>query len=99
MRHVMVRYKVKEERLAEHEALIRAVFDELSRTAPPGIRYAALKQPDGLSFVHIAFVDAPTNPLETIAAFKAFTSGIRDRCSEPPVTVELTPIGRYFAAQ
>ena len=74
---------------------IRAVFEELTRTAPPGIRYGAFKQADGLSFAHIAFVEAPANPLEALAAFKAFTAQVRDRCDEPPVTFELTAIGTY----
>ena len=33
MRRVMVRYKVKPDRVAENEALVRAVYDELQRTA------------------------------------------------------------------
>ena len=95
MRHVIVRYKVKPERVAEHEALIRAVFEELTKSAPPGIRYGAYKQPDGLSFVHIAYVEVKPNPLEAIAAFNAFTRDIKDRCDELPLTVELSPIGAY----
>ena len=69
MRRVLVRYKVKKERLEEHVALIRAVFDELAKNAPSGIRYAAFTQPDGVSFVHVAFVDAAKNPLDAVGAF------------------------------
>ena len=36
MRQVMVRYKVKPDRVAENEALVRAVYDELGRVAPAG---------------------------------------------------------------
>jgi hypothetical protein len=57
---------------------VRAVFAELAEAAPDGIRYAAFKQPDGVSFVHIAFVDAKKNPLDAIKAFKAFTARIDD---------------------
>ena len=39
MRQVFVRYKVKRDRVEEHEALIRAVFQELTKSAPEGIRY------------------------------------------------------------
>lgn len=95
MRRVLVRYKVKPERVEEHEALIRAVFDELARTAPPGIRYGAYKQPDGLSFVHFAQVAAEPNPLNALSAFQAFTARVSERCDEPPVTVVLTEIGSY----
>lgn len=95
MRRVMVRYRVKADRVAEHEGYVRAVFEELARTAPAGIRYGAYRQADGVSFVHIAFVAAEKNPLDAVAAFKSFLAGIKDRCDEPPVTVELTELGSY----
>lgn len=95
MRRVMVSYKVKAERVEEHESLIRAVFDELRKSAPPGIRYGAFRQPDGLSFVHVAFVEAEKNPLLALAAFQAFTDRIKERCDSPPVTVDLTEIGAF----
>jgi hypothetical protein len=95
VRTVIVRYKVKPERLAEHESLIRGVFDELARSAPPGIRYGAFKEADGLSFVHFATITAEKNPLDAIAAFKAFTANVRERCESPPVTTELAEVCAY----
>lgn len=94
-RRVMVHYKVKPDRIEEHEALIRGVFTELERTLPAGIRYGAFKRADGVSFVHVAFVAAEKNPLDTISAFKAFAERIKERCDEPPVVVELTEIGAF----
>jgi hypothetical protein len=94
-RKVMVRYKVKQDRVAEHEALIRDVFAELAQTAPPGIRYGAFKRSDGVSFVHFAFVTAEKNPLDAVVAFKAFGERIKERCDEPPEVVELTEIGTF----
>ena len=38
MKRVLVRYKVKPDRVAENEALCRAVYDELKGKAPTGIR-------------------------------------------------------------
>jgi len=95
MRRVMVRYRVKPERVEEHEALVRAVFAELQAKAPAGIRYAAFKQPDGVSFVHVAFVEADPNPLPALAAFRAFTEKIGERCDEPPVNTDLTTVGAF----
>jgi len=95
MRQVLVRYRVRKERVEEHEALVRAVFRELAESAPEGIRYGAFKLPDGVSFVHVAFVAAPKNPLDDLAAFAAFTARIRERCDEPPQAVELTQVGAY----
>jgi hypothetical protein len=94
-RQVLVRYKVKPDRIEEHERLIRDVFAELARTAPAGIRYGAFKQKDGVSFVHVALVTAEKNPLDAIAAFKTFSEGIKERCDEPPQVVDLTPIGVF----
>jgi len=95
MRRVIVRYRVKKDRVEEHEALIRAVFAELSKTAPAGIRYGAFKQPDGVSFAHVAFVEAAKNPLDSIAAFSAFTEKLKERCDEPPSVTDLAEVGAY----
>lgn len=95
MRRVHVRYRVKPDRVAEHETLIRAVFAELAAKPQPGLRYGAYKQPDGVSFVHVAFVEAEGNPLEQVAAFRAFTANIKERCDEPPVTFQLAEIGAF----
>jgi quinol monooxygenase YgiN len=95
MRRVMVQYRVKPDRIAEHESLIRAVFEELVKKAPGGIRYGAFKQADGVSFVHIAFVDAEGHPLDAIDAFKAFTERIKDRCEQVPATSVLSDVGAY----
>lgn len=94
-RKVLVQYRVKPERVAEHEALIAEVFAELDRKTPEGIRYGAFKRTDGVSFVHVALVTADENPLDRVAAFKAFAERIRERCDEPPEVVELTTVGAY----
>ena len=95
MRRVMVRYKVKPDRVAENEGYIAKVFEQLEREKPAGLHYASFKLADGVSFVHIVSMDEGRNPLAEIAAFKAFTAGIKDRCDEPPVAVDLTQVGAY----
>jgi hypothetical protein len=103
MRQVMVRYKVKPDRVAENEQLVRAVYDELATTEPDGLRYATFRLDDGVSFAHIASIDTDDgrSPLADIAAFKRFTDNIRARCDEGPVTAELTEVGsfRFFGQQ
>lgn len=94
-RQVMVRYRVKPDRVFEHETLIREVFVELAKAAPAGIRYGAFKQADGVSFVHLAFITAEKNPLDAIAAFKAFGERIKERCDELPVVTDLAPVGAF----
>jgi hypothetical protein len=97
MRTVMVRYKLKADRVAENEGYVRKVFEQLEREKTPGVRYATFKLDDGVSFVHIATQDVPegTNRLTELSAFKEFTAGIKDRCDEPPVSAKLTEVGSY----
>ena len=78
MKRVVVRYKVKADRLEEHEDLIRKVFAELAIVRPTGLAYHALKLEDGVSFVHFATVSTADgqNPLTTLPAFKAFAANI-----------------------
>jgi hypothetical protein len=94
MPRVMVRYRVRPDRVVENEELVRAVYDELAATRPAGLRYATFKLADGVTFVHLAQHDED-NPLRMIAAFQRFQEGIRERCDEPPVATELDEIGSY----
>jgi hypothetical protein len=96
-RQVMVRYRVKPDRVAENEQLVRAVYDELGRAAPDGFRYATFRLDDGVSFVHVASVETEDghSPLTEVNAFKAFQANINDRCDEPPVVTVLSMIGSF----
>ncbi|MGE0784903.1 MAG: hypothetical protein AB7S26_04380 [Sandaracinaceae bacterium] len=97
MRKVMVRYTVEADRAEENVRFVRAVFEELERESPEGIRYATFKLPDGVSFVHLASVETSdgTNPLTATGAFRAFIAQIKDRCVEAPVSTELDLVGQY----
>ena len=95
MRQVMVRYKVKPDRVGENEEYVRAVYEELKRVAPEGIRYATFRLEDGVSFVHFATFEDGGNPLSEIDAFQRFQENIRDRCDEPPAVTELHEVGSY----
>ena len=72
MRRVMVRYEVKPGRTAENEELVRAVYEELARTAPEGLRYATFRLDDGVGFVHLAETEDGRNPLADVEAFARF---------------------------
>lgn len=95
MRRIMVRYTVKPERVEENEALVQAVYRELGESRPEGFRYATFKLADGVTFVHVASLDGSDNPLAKTAAFAAFQQGIRERCQDPPVSVDLEEVGSY----
>jgi hypothetical protein len=95
MRQVMVRYTVKPDRVEENEALVRAVYDELHRTAPAGLRYATFRVEDGVSFVHLAETEDGRNPLAGVEAFGRFQAGIADRCLHQPVVTQLHEVGSF----
>jgi quinol monooxygenase YgiN len=97
MRQVMVRYKVKPERVEENEELVRAVYDELRQAEPAGLRYATFKLDDGVTFVHLAVTetDREGSPLSKLPAFRAFQRNIEDRTDESPVVSEIDQIGSF----
>jgi len=101
MKH-MVSYKLKADRIEEHERLAAAVFEALLQSRPPGLGYAMLKLEDGVSFIHLVSHAEPdgSNALTALPAFKEFTAGVKERCETPPVRVALAEIGSYgFFAQ
>jgi hypothetical protein len=95
MKFVMVRYQVRPDRAEENETLIRAVFEELDRSRPTGLRYAAFVLEDGVSFVHVASTEDGRNPLLDTEAFGRFQANICDRCEVPPAATPLRAVGSY----
>jgi hypothetical protein len=97
MRQVMVRYKVKPDRAAENEQLVRAVYDGLQRVEPDRFQYATFQLEDHVTFVHIGLIDTDNGepPLNQLEAFQRFSRNIEERCDEPPVVMELRQIGSY----
>jgi hypothetical protein len=93
----MVRYKVKPDRATENEELVRAVYAELERTDPAGLRYVTFRLDDGVSFVHLASIETEDgrSPLSDVKAFKQFQENIGERCDEAPVATELREIGSF----
>jgi hypothetical protein len=86
MSRVMVRYKVKPACVSQNESLVRAVYDELHRTKPVGIRYATFQLDDGVTFVHLASLetDDGRNPLSALSAFQEFQSDLHSPLHRTP---------------
>jgi hypothetical protein len=61
----------------ENRRLIEAVISEVSK-AGPGIQYAAFRLEDGVTFVHVAALNA-ADKLESISAFAAFQENLEER--------------------
>jgi hypothetical protein len=96
VKRTLIRYKTKPETTQENERLIASVFQELQEKSPDGVHYLALKLGDG-TFVHFVIVDSEdgASPLPGLAAFRAFQSGIKERCAELPQASEVTVVGNY----
>ena len=93
----VVRYKTKPDRADENEAFIGEVFAELDAERPDGLRYMTFRLADGVSFVHVASIEAldGENPLAATLAFGAFQREIADRCEEGPLVMDATVVGSY----
>ena len=91
----VVRYTTKPEHAEENERLIRKVFAELAEHEPDGIRYAAFRLDDGVSFVHVAVLEGEQNPLASSEAFSQFQSAIGERCAEGPLAADAAVVGSY----
>jgi hypothetical protein len=91
----VIRYRTKPECADENERLIRGVFAELAEQKPAGLRYATFRLADGISFLHVAVLDAEENPLSSSPAFSEFQSAIGDRLDEGPAQSDATIIGNF----
>jgi hypothetical protein len=94
MKRTLVRYRTKPEQAQENDRLIARVFEELQAKSPPGVRYLVLRLADG-TFLHFAAVEDGASPVTALDAFRAFQSGIQERCAEPPKAGEPTIVGNY----
>lgn len=97
---VVVSYQVKPEAVAEHERLIRGVFEQLHAERPGNIEYKVVRLADGVSFVHLSSADTAdgSNPLPELAAFKEFGRDSADRVATPPQPTAAEIIGSYYPA-
>jgi len=96
MKRTVVRYKTKPDQSQENERLVRQVFQELEAKSPDGVRYLTLQLDDG-TFVHFSAVESTdgAHPITSLEAFRAFQSGIKQRCLEPPQSINATIVGNY----
>ena len=96
MTHTVVRYTVKPGLEEENEALVRAVYRELTKAGPPDFRYATYRLEDERTFVHVAFHDPDGEfPLGKLAAFREFREGLDQRCEKGPLVSRAEKIGGY----
>ena len=96
-RLVFVRYTVKPDRIAENEALTRAVFKELRGTAPKDLMYSVFKK--DADFVHVLVNSRAdsSEELTSLPSFKAYASGVEGRSvgEIEPIRLSLDLIESY----
>jgi hypothetical protein len=96
MKQTLVRYKIKPDQVEDNARLIRRVFEELKAKSLDDARYMVLQLEDG-TFVHFATVESAggPHPITSLEAFRAFQSGIKERCMELPQSGDATIVGNY----
>jgi hypothetical protein len=96
MERTLIRYRTKPEMTDKNAELIAGVFAELKTAQPDGVRYLSLRLDDG-SFIHFVETEASdgSSALPGMVSCKAFQSGIRERCAEPPQIGGVTIVGNY----
>ena len=95
MKRTLIRYKTKPEMADGNAELIAGVFEELKAAKLEGVRYLSLRLDDD-TFVHFVETESDSaSALPGLASFKAFQSGIRERCIEPPQLGGVTIVGNY----
>jgi hypothetical protein len=92
---VVVRYRTRPEAAEENARLVADVYSALAEVGPADFRYTTYRLADGVTFVHVAHLSGPVNPLETLPAFAEFQRDMPQRCAEPPAPSEATVVGTY----
>jgi hypothetical protein len=94
---LMVRYQVREESVADVEALIEEAMAAIEKAQPAGVRYAMGKLPDGVTFVGVLELeDGVDNPLPGIPAARELQQSLPAVVvGEPPVPQPVQVVGSY----
>ena len=91
----VIRYQMRPDSTEENKALIQKVFAELAAKRPEGLRYAAFRLADGVTFVHVGTVSGEGNPLAETEAFQEFGKAFGDRVAVEPDRAGAEIIGAY----
>lgn len=96
MKTTLITYRVKADKVGEHEALIKAVFQQLQTELPTGISYCVLNTGDN-SFAHLVTFERETTHQNFINmdAFQDFQVDIKSRLEASPQVQDSNEIGMY----
>ena len=87
----LIEYRVPDDKVVEQEAAIRAFVAAVKASNDPGYRYASYKRPDGVSFVHHAWMEDEDaqKRFQGLPEFKGFAEGLKARAEEGPTASHL----------
>ncbi|MEV0154482.1 hypothetical protein AB0H57_12180 [Micromonospora sp. NPDC050686] len=94
METILIRYRVRPDRLDEHLSLLGEVHEELVRLRPAGFRYLTLRLDDGRSFVDVAMGSELPGPLAALESFRSYRADLVERCEQRDVAT-FTVLGSY----
>jgi hypothetical protein len=95
METVLIRYRVKRDHLEQNLQLLHAVYEELDKAQPSGLRWVTYQLEDEVSFIDIVGGDGDPSDLAHLPAFQHFRSTLDGRCDEPPTMTEVREIGSF----
>jgi len=96
MNVLMVTSKVREENAADAQAAIDKLIRALEQAQPAGVRYAATRLSDGVTF--LAFLElepGQEHPLRTFPAYTELLETFEAWRAEPAAAEHMTVIGSY----
>lgn len=95
MKTMFVQYQTWPEAADANQVLIEAVLAELAETDPGTVSYSAFRLADNVSFMHVAVIAGPGNPLAELTSFAEFQRDLVSRCVAPPSFTEAATLGLY----
>lgn len=98
MSTTVTRYRVKPERVNEHQRLIEAVFAELEATGVDGFTFKVFRLDDEGTHVHVEITHDDVDDLANLhdtPSYRAFAAGWEDRCEETPARHGATIVGGW----
>lgn len=94
---VMIRYTVRPERVGQSVELLHAVYADLERVRPRGLRYDTFRLDGSGSF--LALIESEGDPVAAphhqLASFQRYRAALNEFCTEPPTVTYLDEVGSY----
>ena len=100
MNVLMIRSKFNEEHVADAQAAIEKVVQELEQSQLAGVRYASTRLSDGVTLIALLEVEnsenpALDNPLRALPAYADLLENLKEWQAGPPTVEQMTVIGSY----